>query len=323
MLKSVVRSLAASRVAWRLVRAAAGRPGTIVLAYHRVRAADGIFGGADLPVFRRQMRWLRDNCTVIAPEELAQSLRTSDRLRPSVLVTFDDGYRDFHDHAYPVMASLGIPCLVFLATSYMDAGGLLWADALWWAALHTQRPQVVVPWHERPLSLVDQASRQAFARSAIAHLKQVPDSERQALLRRLWAELGYGEDGPVVERQMMNWAEVRATMGLARIGGHTHTHPILSRVDGPRIDEEIRLCRERIARETGVAPLFFAYPNGQRGDFTPEAKAALVRHGFQVAFTAIEGLNGPESDRLELSRFSGRGPIPQLAWFRASRGRPA
>ena len=122
---------------------------------------------------------------------------------------------------------------------------------------------------------------------------------------------------------MMSWAEVRATMRLARFGGHTHTHPILSRVDEPRIEEEIKLCRERIASETGVAPRFFAYPNGQQGDFTPEAKAILVRHGFQIAFTAIEGVNGPGSDRLELGRFSGRGPLPQLAWFRASRGRAA
>jgi peptidoglycan/xylan/chitin deacetylase (PgdA/CDA1 family) len=318
-LKSTGRGLMASRNGWRLVRAVAGRPGVIVLTYHRVRSGEVPFRGADLAVFRRQMSWVRENCTVIAPEDLTQSLQSSDRLRPPVLVTFDDGYRDFHDHAYPVLAELGIPCLVFLATSFMDNGGLLWGDTLWWGVFHSRRTQIAVPWHESPMSLTEPAGRQAFARAALAHLKQIPDSEKEASLRWLLRELGRGDEGPVAERQMMNWDEVRATMGMARFGGHTHTHPILSRVDGSRIEEEIRLCRDRIASETGVAPRFFAYPNGRQQDFTPEAKEALVRHGFEVAFTTIEGVNGPETDRLELRRFSGRGPIPQMAWLRTRR----
>jgi peptidoglycan/xylan/chitin deacetylase (PgdA/CDA1 family) len=119
---------------------------------------------------------------------------------------------------------------------------------------------------------------------------------------------------------MMTWDEVRATMGLTRLGGHTHTHPILSRVEPDRVDEEVRTCRDRIAGETGARPRWFAYPNGQAGDFTPAVKDALRRHGFEAAFTAMEGVNGATTDRFELRRFSGRSAAPQMAWLRSVAG---
>src|SRR5262249_9632394 len=35
------------------------------------------------------------------------------------VVTFDDGYQNFHGHAWPVLRELSVPATVFLATSYL------------------------------------------------------------------------------------------------------------------------------------------------------------------------------------------------------------
>lgn len=101
---------------------------------------------------------------------------------------------------------------------------------------------------------------------------------------------------------------------LVHFGGHTHSHVILSRVDEEKMDEEIRICRERIATETSAPPTLFAYPNGQPGDYGEPAKQALLRHGFATAFSAIEGLNGMDTDWMAVRRFSPAGSTADLAW---------
>ena len=120
---------------------------------------------------------------------------------------------------------------------------------------------------------------------------------------------------PTRERQMLNWDEVRRTMDLTRYGGHTHTHPILSRLDRDAAEREIRTCRDRIADETGRAPTLFAYPNGRAADFTTETQDLLRQSGFQVAFSTIEGIAGPDTDWMAVKRLPGAGhDVPDFVW---------
>jgi peptidoglycan/xylan/chitin deacetylase (PgdA/CDA1 family) len=323
VLKASLRGLGATRVGWTAACLAAGPRGVLVLMYHRV-GGDEVFPGVEVARFRRQMVWLKRNCTLIAPEDLGASLAGGARLKPSVLLTFDDGYRDYHDRAFPILRELQIPAVVFLSTAFTDGGGALWTDALRWAIFRTANGSVRLPWapHETQ-PLIAAESRGAALAVALRHLKQQPEPERKALLGALYRELGVGEEGPDLGRPMMNWAEVKAILPLTRVGGHTHTHPILARISPHLQEEEIRTCRDRIERMCGVRARLFAYPNGQPGDFTEETQRLLKRHGFDFAFSASEGVNGQRADPLALKRFSGRADVPQLAWLRGPRHEPA
>lgn len=97
------------------------REGIVVLMYHRVHEslpADAL--NTPPPVFRGHMEYLKKHCRVIGLEAL---LKTDDwrplygtRKKPTVLITFDDGYRDNYLNAYPVLKSLGLTATVFLTT---------------------------------------------------------------------------------------------------------------------------------------------------------------------------------------------------------------
>lgn len=293
--------------------APARKPGVVVLTYHRIGVPEDPFPHQDVSVFRSQMQWLRANCTIIAPEELRERVRESERLRPPVLVTFDDGFRGFHDHAFPILRELDIPAVVFLATHFADEGGLMWSDLLYLAVHRTRKDRARLPWAEASLDVRDTKGRTAFLRACKAHLKEIPEREKEAVLSVILDELG-ADAVPQVERQMLSWTEVRATMSLARYGGHTHTHTILSRADPARLEHEIKTCRDRIAAETAVTPTLFAYPNGQPCDFTAETKAMLRRYGFEMAFTAADGVNGKDTDWMEVRRVGGDGSVPDLVW---------
>lgn len=138
-LKTAVKGMLATPAGWGLLGLARS-PATVVLTYHRVGAKTDLFPGLDIRLFCEQMLWLRQRCRIIGPDQLCDSVTRPRPDRLSVLLTFDDGYRGYHDHVYPVLRELGLPALVFLSTAYVDDERRLFEwDALWLALQRTRR----------------------------------------------------------------------------------------------------------------------------------------------------------------------------------------
>jgi peptidoglycan/xylan/chitin deacetylase (PgdA/CDA1 family) len=96
------------------------RPGDLaVLLYHRVGSGSREI---DLPesAFSSQLAALREDRGVLS---IDRAIGTGSG---GVVVTFDDGYRDFHERALPLLVRHGIPAVLYLATGLVD--GTLPAD---------------------------------------------------------------------------------------------------------------------------------------------------------------------------------------------------
>jgi len=315
-MKEAVKGFLASAAGWTLVAPLRPR-GAYVLMYHRITGPGDFFGGVSEENFRRQMRWVRDHCTPVWPEDVLRAAACAKRGKPPVVVTFDDGYRDYRTRAYPILRDLDIPAAVFLATQLVDQGGLLWTERLEWAARRSTAAEVPLPWQPGHVAaLGDDASRVAFVRDAKARLKEAPDATRRAWLDALLEHFGPGDPDASLGRQMLTWDDVRACASGTCFGGHSHSHPILSRLEGPALELEIRTCRARIREETGRAPIAFAYPNGRSCDFDERTRESLSRHGFRLSFSTIPGVNRTGVDRMALRRLhnwdSGAGELAAL-----------
>jgi peptidoglycan/xylan/chitin deacetylase (PgdA/CDA1 family) len=82
--------------------------------------------------FREQMRYLKTNgYRVVSLADFVEFTRLNRQLpQRAVVLTFDDGYRAFKDHAYPVLKELGFTATLFIYTDWVGAGrgALSWAD---------------------------------------------------------------------------------------------------------------------------------------------------------------------------------------------------
>ena len=315
-MKAALKFLLRTQPVWAAAAPLRSR-GTYTLMYHRITGPGDFFPGVSIDNFRRQMRWIRTHCNPVWPEDVRRAARDAHRARPPVVVTFDDGYRDFHDRAYPVLRELDIPAVVFLATDFMDRGGVLWTERLEWAVLRTRRRSLPRLWQSgRAFRLTDEWSRRAFVADARHHMKEAADEERQRWLGELLAAAAVEEPHEALGRQMLTWDEVRRCADGTRFGGHSHTHPILSRLAEDAMDLEIATCRDRIAAETGRTPACFAYPNGRAGDFNEATRRCVARHGFDLAFSTIPGVNTEDTDAFALRRLhnwdSGAGELAAL-----------
>ena len=313
---------------WRAAKAALARPlvwratgplrrgGVAVLAYHRVAAPGERFRHVPAAVFRAQMEWLRANCQVIHPEEIeARIVPAAGRGRIAVLVTFDDGYRDFHDVAYPVLSELGIPAVNFLPTRHIDRPVPYWWDQLDVAAITTTESKAPLPGAGGTVVLSGDG-RLVYARAWKAALKQFARPEASPLFEQALAALGFDRAAVPTGRQAMTWDEARATTEWTVFGGHSHTHALMPALSPEECRDEVVTCRARIEAETGRRPRLFAYPGGA---ISPAAQAAVADGGFAVAFSETEAFvdeQGPGAvDWLSVSRIPAPPTVADLAWL--------
>ncbi len=106
----------------------AGDPALRILTYHRVNASHpGDRLSVPPETFARQMEALaRSGRPVVGLERAVAALRGEVELpRGAVVITFDDGFRDNHDHALPVLRSFGLPASFFVPSALVESGRTL------------------------------------------------------------------------------------------------------------------------------------------------------------------------------------------------------
>ena len=83
--------------------------------------------------FEEQMRYLKaEGFTAVTLREFMEYTQLRRQLPPkSVVIGFDDGYKSFRQHAYPVLKALGFTATLFVYTDYVGAG----RNALSWKEL--------------------------------------------------------------------------------------------------------------------------------------------------------------------------------------------
>ena len=93
-----------------------------VLMYHKVNDLPGNPLSVPVGVFDEQMAQLRELAyTVVALDDVLEYYANAAELPSrSVLITFDDGYRDNLEHAAPVLERYGYPAVLFVPIAYLD-----------------------------------------------------------------------------------------------------------------------------------------------------------------------------------------------------------
>jgi peptidoglycan/xylan/chitin deacetylase (PgdA/CDA1 family) len=300
LLKALLGKLASSSLGWAATALVRGS-GCFVLTYHRIGSNPSGFKHLKADLFRDQMLWVRDHCTPIRPEEIFGHTHNTNRRRPPIIVTFDDGYRDYYEVAYPILRELKIPAANFISTHYADTGDLFWWDVVDLAVAASIRSSVILPWANQRAIKLDHRSRQFVRAEVRRRIKSRPDAEREATLTSVLDALDVRRSDLRCERQVMTWDEIRSVREGTSIGAHSHTHPLLTRIDDAQLDFEVRHSRDRIVQELGTPPTLFAYPSGA---FNAATKRVVRQYGFCSAFSTRPGVNNESSDWSELKRLT-------------------
>jgi peptidoglycan/xylan/chitin deacetylase (PgdA/CDA1 family) len=222
----------------------------------------------------------------------------------SLLLTVDDGFRDFFTIAYPVLSEFGIPATVYLVSDFLDGKDWLWWNKVDYAIQACAQPllRISLSTGEIQCPIETPQQRDAAVDTVIEALKQVPDPERLRVVSELPQTLKVSlPPRPPEPFAPLSWDEAR-NMAEHRIefGAHTMSHPILSRVlEQSALRYEIEGSKKRIEQELQSPVAHFCYPNG---DHDARVVQEVKQAGFKSAVTTELGLNDPGADLLQLKR---------------------
>jgi peptidoglycan/xylan/chitin deacetylase (PgdA/CDA1 family) len=316
-------SRAMKRVLWHsgllaLARNARTRARALVLRYHAI--TDGPvrlpYATPDicLPVeaFRLQMAFVRRAYRVVPLGDLVAALAGGGPL-PSraVAITFDDGYADNHQLAFPVLRRLGVPATVYVVTGPLDGGPPLWMAALRVLVEEAPGPTLVVPGLDA-VDLGPRGGREAHVRALTRALVPLRAADRQQRLDAAAAAAGV-DPAARLAGTMLTWAAVRELHAAGwTIAAHTVSHPNVVLAPRAEAEAEIVASRDRLAAEIGAPVVDFAYPNtgGRHRPFDAEIVALVRRLGFRSGATSVPGALRAGTDPLVLPRV---GVSPRLA----------
>jgi peptidoglycan/xylan/chitin deacetylase (PgdA/CDA1 family) len=250
-----------------------GVQGAIILMYHSVARA-GTERWIDsrncisADRFEAQMAFLVRRRYVVSMNELVDALEGG-RTPPAgtVVLTFDDGYRDTFDTAAPILARYGLPATLYLATGYVERGETQWIDRLYAIFTRRTRHDLELPGQEPRCSnlRVESEASRAY-RSVADRLLVATWDDREALLAEVRSQLKPSGEPP---RLTLTWDEVGKLLKSHPrfdVGVHTRDHVDLVTNGGDTARHEIHACVADVERELRREVAHFSFPYGRTND---------------------------------------------------------
>ena len=268
--------------------------GLVAFNYHRIgdpagSPFDHALWSASAEELDRQVSFLRREFDVVHPKDLPD-LQRRGRGRHA-LITFDDGYRDNYEVAFPVFRRHGVPAVFFVTTGFLDGGRrAAWWDEIAWMARTSPREELA-PSPGWGAAIALGGDRVQAIRWLLRAYKALPSERGEAFLGELGDAAGTGRCPPEAAAETwMTWDMAREMRdGGMAIGGHTVSHPKLSRMSPGDQETEIAGCARRIREEMGEPMSWFAYPVGGLDAFDLHTRRHLTAAGVELAFSYYGG----------------------------------
>jgi peptidoglycan/xylan/chitin deacetylase (PgdA/CDA1 family) len=277
--------------------------GVLVLNYHRIGDAslamhDRALWNASADGFEEQVRYLKAHAELISLQDIEQAITSRGR---HVVITFDDGYRDNYEVAFPVLRQHDATATFFVATGFIDDRTLAWWDAIAFQVRNCANATIdMAPWI--PFQLAMDGDREAVIQDVLRAYKRLPGHEVPRFRQRLEEQTGVAI-AAVADDQWMTWDMVREMKAAGMtIGGHTHTHPVLSSLSEDAQRLEIATCARRMREELDQPMEFFSYPVGSPFAFNDATRRCLADAGVSMAFSYYGGFVDQLADRFDVPR---------------------
>jgi peptidoglycan/xylan/chitin deacetylase (PgdA/CDA1 family) len=314
----------------RLARAArrAGLPGggLTVLLYHRVADPEAI-GPLDPSMidatpaeFDAQMGYVRENFHPVSIDEVLAARRAGKPLpADSVLISFDDGYRDNFENAAPILERHGMTGLFFITTGHVRHRRLFWWEQVSLLVRRAQVPRLRLVYpraEEMPLGTPEDRARAVRGLNRIIKERYAMDLDRflSGVAEACEVRWDPAEATALADQALMTWDDVRTLRrrGMG-IGSHTDSHRVLLTLPPEPLAAELAGSRAALEAHLGEPVTTIAYPVGRSVAEVVPVRAAVAAAGYELGFTTRAGVNRlrADDDPFDLLRLSVDRGLPE------------
>lgn len=262
----------------------------------------------------------RSKIDIVSLDEMHRRMTEGDFAHRFVCLTFDDGYRDVLQWAYPVMREHEVPFALYIPTSFPDRLGEMWWLALEKVIAGNSRVGVMMNGIEKTFDCRTAAEKYEVYEHLYWWLRshQTEDSMR-GVVRDLCAR--YGIDMAALCAELcMTWEDLveLAKDPLCTIGAHTVNHVMLKKVPEDASRSEMAMSRSVIEAAIGTRPEHLSYPVGDLSAADQREYRMAAELGFKTAVTTRPGVLFPEHREhlTALPRISLNGEYQQMRYVK-------
>jgi peptidoglycan/xylan/chitin deacetylase (PgdA/CDA1 family) len=277
-------------------------PFAVILIYHRVSPVRPPWPSdvASPREFEREIAYLRKATEVIPLDRLVARLREGTTLSSrTVAITFDDGYKDNYQYAFPILKKYNVPATIFLTTDYVDNSELFWWYKLSWAIWNTDIEEFKINNFGRHY-LRSTGDRLQAIRKVKAVLEKLAKNQRNLAMDELLKALRIRIPASLGEDLKLTWDEIiKMNRGGISFGAHTASHPVLTGLAPQEAKVEIIQSKKIIEEKLGRSINSFSFP---KGAYNAGIIELLKENGFHYAVTTVPRTLMSYSDPYQLGR---------------------
>ncbi|MBI5188265.1 MAG: polysaccharide deacetylase family protein [Nitrospirae bacterium] len=282
----------------------------LVQMYHYVRdrfETNSGIRGLTAEELEQQIRHLGEGFEFIGPEDIINYFTGERRRLPdrACLLTFDDGLKDHFKFVYPILKKYRISGIFFLITETFMEGSVSTVHKI-----HLLREKLgtdeftnlVLGNLKEKYSFKDGFK---FLETDASDNYRWDDKKIAALKKLLNYKLPYkilepliGEifnrcfDSSIAKEFYLTKEEIlEMDNGGMVMGSHTHTHRVLSRLNGSELEGEIRDSKRYIEELTGRRFIPFSFPYGKPEVYNSKVLSLIRECSYPCAFTTVVGVN--------------------------------
>ena len=224
----------------------------------------------------------------------------------SFLVTFDDGFENNYSVAAPILIDQKIPTTFYVSTDFIGRNKMSWVDQIDYAIENTEKEKILFLKEE--VNIRNRNEKIEFLDHARNYLKRNDKlfSNKENIIHDLFESCKVTHCDTLYNSidKKMNWSQVAelSKNELFTIGGHTHTHPIMSYLSEKDLNDEIKLCVELIEKNCKLDCKHFSYPEGLDYCYNDKVIRKLKEYGVFCCPAVGHGVNKIDSDFFRLKR---------------------
>jgi len=222
--------------------------------------------------FYKQMKYVAKHYKVINFKQLHQYLEGNKSFpEKTLIITFDDGYIDNYQVAYPILAELKLTAVMFVTAGYIGTDKIFWWDKIAYIIKNTSKSQILI---EKPfkqeIRIKDQTSRVEVSRFLIKQAKKLSDAEKGEFIIHL-SDITNVRIDNLKHKYTMDWEQLKELSSNGyEIGSHSINHPIFSNITKEQIAHEVKESKTIIETKLGTNVITFGAPG--RGILNPNQK---------------------------------------------------
>lgn len=267
-----------------------------ILMYHRFSMVPN---GHDAQAgkFEQHLDWMQKHNQLMSLADVVQyKIKHGKFPTNAIVITVDDGYRDFYEVAFPILKRRGIPATFYVTTGFVNGDIWLWPDQIQW--LLSQEHNYKGPYAVGDTVFSIEPERSEVWWPIVLQMLRVKNQDRIDCIHKLQESLGVKLPIiPPARYAPCNWDQLKEMQSAGiEIGGHSVTHPSLGSLEPIDARHEIQQSFDTLNEKLGVRPRTFCYPNGQPSDYSEEIKRYTKEVGYLAAVTAFSDCHGLSKD---------------------------